>query len=82
MPYQPSFEINSKSTTTKSISGTIHQTKGGNDIFSLYCEDQANLTYTIQGGQYRINNLEPGQRYRCQATTTFCQHTSTRTKLI
>ena len=40
------------------------------------------LNYTIQGGKYRINNLKPGQRYSCQATATFCQHTSARTNLI
>ena len=50
--------------------------------FSLYCEDQAKLKYTIHGDKYRINNLKPGQLYRCQATTTFCQQTSARTNLI
>ena len=75
------FQIDSNSTTTTSISGTINQTTGGNDTFSLYCEDQTKLNYTIHGDKYKINDLEPGQRYRCQATTTFCHHTSAKTNL-
>ena len=82
MPYPPNFEIDNKTTTTTSISGTIHQIKGGNDNFNLYCEGQTKLNYTIDGDKYRIHNLEPGQRYRCQASSTFCHHTSTRTSLI
>lgn len=76
------FQIDNNSTTTKSISGTINQTKGGSDNFTLYCEGQTRLNYTIKGDRYKINNLEPGQRYHCQATTTFCNHTSNRTSLI
>ena len=76
------FQIDSNSTTTKSISGIIRQTKGGNDNFTLYCEGQTNLNYTIKDNKYSINDLEPGQHYRCQATSTFCQHTSARTSLI
>ena len=82
MPYPPKFEIDSNSTTTKSISGTINQTKGGSDNFTLYCEGHAKLSYTIDGDKYSINDLEPGQRYHCQASTTFCHHISARTSLI
>ena len=76
------FQINSNSTTTKSISGTIHQIKGGNDNFTLYCGGQTKLNYAIQGDKYSINDLEPGERYSCQATSAFCKHTSARTNLI
>ena len=76
------FQIDSNSTMPKSISGTVHQIKGGSDNFTLYCEGQTKLNYTIDGHKYRIHDLEPGRCYRCQASTTFCHHTSARTSLI
>ena len=60
----------------------MHKIKGGSNNFTFYCEGQTNLSYTIKDDKYSINNLEPGQHYRCQASTTFCHHTSAKTKLI
>ena len=61
------------------IHGTISQTIGGNDSFTLYVDDKKYSEYTITKSSYVIRGLNPGEKYKIQATTTFCSLESVKT---
>lgn len=76
VPNPPSFTIDNQFTTINSFRGSISQQSGGKDNFTLLCNETENLNFRIDGSKFVINNLTPGTRYNCQASTTFCGHIS------
>ena len=81
-PNVPKIRINTNLTTMKQIFGTISQTDGGGDKYDLFCTDKPNLNFSINHSNFIINDLEPGHLYHIQATATFHNHVSDRSKLI
>jgi len=61
------------------IHARILQTIGGKENFTLYVDDVKYSKYTLTNSSYIIRGLNPGQRYKIQATTTFCSFESVMT---
>ena len=79
VPHKPEVTVDKTLNSTTLIQGTILQTHGGKDNFTLYVNDVKYSQYTITNSNYVIRGLNPGQKYKIQATTTFCRFVSVKT---
>lgn len=79
VPSPPLFSIDNQRTSSSTFHGRIFQNNGGNDRFTIHCNGIELSNVNINGSEYVINNLKPGTRYRCHASTTFCNHISEET---